>query len=172
MTVLHSFVVAGPTSAEREKGRGAANPRERNVLPDSAGPRNVAPSYNGQAFSHPPACYAATCRSSPDTVALHCCSVGDRCQRFPRVHQDRQLRPRTRRAFDLRSDPPLLRVGAGYRPGWQLARPTGMENSRTDGRDEARPVGWPSRSSSCSGSPCRTSSTKAVATSFPRPDIG
>src|SRR5208283_3576482 len=29
---------------------------------------------------------------------------------------------------------------------WQLARPTGPENSWTDGRDDARPVGWPRRS--------------------------
>jgi Pyridoxal-dependent decarboxylase conserved domain len=54
---------------------------------------------------------------------------------------------------------------------WQSGASDGLENSTTDGRDEARPVGW-AQSFRRSGSPCRTSSTKAATTGFPRRDIG
>src|SRR5271166_6064864 len=62
----------------------------------------------------------------------------------------------------------LRRVGARIGSIW-----TGLENSWRDGCDDVRPVGCPhSLRVVGPGITCRTSSTKAAATSFPRPDIG
>src|SRR6516225_8988856 len=43
-------------------------------------------------------------------------------------------------------DPVPAALVHGTALAWQLARPTGWRSSWTDGRDQARPIGWPSGS--------------------------